>query len=317
MYKKLIIAVLVSFSALSQAQLLLVSGEVAAKDKQIFSVPKANSWQVKIDWMIEEGSDVKAGDTVVIYNSASLRTEVEQFEAQLRQAIAERDKKTLSTDLALREAIVGQEKAQLELSRATLDANLPAENLSKLDYARYQLAKNKAVQTLGEAGDKLSAKRLEVSNETKRQQINVAQAQGDLARKQLMIDAMVQKARQGGTALYVSHPWTGDKIRAGDTVQRNFTVLNIPNTRQLQVVAWLNEVDIAKVKLNQAVALSIDALPKVSLAGTVTNISTQAEQKKHWGNATYFSLNIEFSEPLNIALLPGMSVLASIDIKGL
>lgn len=315
MYKKLLALALVSISVASQAQSLLVSGEIAAKNKQVFSVPKADSWQVKIDWMVEEGSKVAAGDPVVMYNTASLLTDVEQLEAQVRQAKAERDKSRLSNQLSLREAIFAYEKAQLELARATLDADLPASNLSKLDYARYQLAKNKSQQSLEETHDKLKAKRLEVANEAKRQEINVLQAQSDLSRKQSMIDSMIQKATKSGTALYVAHPWSGNKIRAGDTVQRNFTVLEIPNTDNLQVVAWLNEVDIAKVKLNQAVSLTVDALPDVAINGHVITISNQAETKQHWGKAAYFVLEIALDDVKDVAILPGMSVLASINIK--
>lgn len=316
MYKKLAVLALASFSAVSNAQALLVSGEIAAKNKQVFSVPKADSWQVKIDWMIEEGSKVEAGDTVVIYNTSSLLTDVEQLEAQLRQAIAERRKNDLSNQLALREAIFAFEKAELDLSRAQLDANLPESNLSKLDFEKYQLTKNKAAQKLGEMRDKLSAKRLEVTNEAKRQQINVLQAEADLARKQSMINGMMQKATDGGTALYVPHPWNGNKIRAGDTVQRSFTVLEIPNTQKLQVVAWLNEVDIAKVQLNQQVMLSVDALPNTELNGKVIKIGKQAEVKQNWGKAAYFLLEIELAGTKDVPILPGMSVLASIEVKG-
>jgi len=314
MYKKLIVLLaLASYAATSSSETLLVSGEIAAKNKQVFSVPKADSWQVKIDWMIEEGSQVKTGDTVVIYDSSSLLTDVEQLEAQVRQAIAQRDKSQLSNELALREAIFSFEQAQLNLEKARLDAQLPEQNLSKLDYSKYQLAKNKASQQLGEMKNKLSAKRLEVSNEGKRQEINVLQSKADMARKQSMIDGMMQKAQAGGTALYVTHPWNGSKINAGDTVQRNFTVLEIPNTENLQVVAWLNEVDIAKISLNQSVELTVDALPLVNVKGRVVKISKQAEVKKDWGSAAYFSLEIELDNSQNLGILPGMSVLASIE----
>ncbi len=315
MYKRFIVLALASFSTLCNAQALLVSGEIAAKNKQVFSVPKANSWQVKIDWMIEEGSKVAAGDTVVIYDTSSLQSEVEQLEAEVRQSVAERDKSDLSNQLGLREAIFAYEKAQLELSRAELDAGLPESNLSKLDFEKFQLTKNKALQNLGEMQDKLSAKRLEVANESKRQQINVLQAKADLGRKQSMIDGMVQKAREGGTALYVAHPWNGNKIRAGDTVQRNFSVLEIPNTQNLQVVAWLNEVDIAKVSVDQQVMLSVDALPNVEINGVVVKIGKQAEVKQHWGKAAYFALEIELKMAEELPILPGMSVLASIEVK--
>jgi len=314
MYKKIVVLLaLASCSTFGLAETLLVSGEIAAKNKQVFSVPKADSWQVKIDWMVEEGSQVKAGDTVVVYNTASLLTDVEQLEAQVRQAIAQRDKSELSNQLSLREAIFDFEQAQLQLEKAELDAQLPEQNLSKLDYSKYQLARDKGKQQLGEKKNKLNAKRLEVSNEAKRQQINVLQTKADLARKQSMIDGMMQKAQAGGTALYVNHPWNGSKINAGDTVQRNFTVLEIPNTENLQVVAWLNEVDIARIALNQQVGLTIDALPLVNLKGKVVKISNQAEVKKDWGTAAYFSLEIELSNTKELGILPGMSVLASIE----
>ncbi|NRA61244.1 MAG: HlyD family efflux transporter periplasmic adaptor subunit [Psychrobium sp.] len=316
MFKKILTLLALASMSLhvnAQNEKLLISGEIEAKNSQVFSVPRSDNWRVQISWMAKEGSKVKAGDTVVMYDTASLLTDVEQLEAKVRQAIAQQEKNKLSQELAYKESQFQVQSAKLNVKKARVDAAIPRKNISELDHAKHQLALEKGLQVLFDAKNKLGAKKNELSNEEKRHIILVAEAKNDLLRKQTMLRGMMQKAQASGTVMYVDHPWTGSKIRAGDTVQKDFTVLTIPNTDDLHVKAWLNEVDINKVKLHQTVNLRIDALPNTLLQGKVSMISNQAEVRTSWGEAAYFVLGIKIDGEIDSKILPGMSVLAVVE----
>ena len=291
---------------------LLLSGEVAARNSQIFVAPEADSWMVQVAWMVEEGTKVSPGDPVVQYDTANIAANLEQLEAELRRVKSESKRNTLVEDLALREAQHTYEVAQLNLQKAKLDAGIPRELLSQLQYEQYQLALTRAQGDAIEAQKALEVKRQDVTAEKKRNQVEIAGAQNELERVQVMLDNMTQHTQQAGTAMYVDHPWTRQKIREGDSVQRGFSVLEIPSTDDLHVKAWLNEVDIARLQQEQKVKITFDAIPSLSVDGRVERIGNQAEPKQHWGDSGYINVSIRFENEPDQPLLPGMSVMVEV-----
>lgn len=302
---------LVTVSA-NSAESLLISGSVEAKKSQVFSVPAANSWRLQIKWMAEEGTKVKAGETVVMYDTASLSSDVEQREADVRKAEAEAKRSNLKLTLNIKEAEFRLEKAELELEKARLEAAIPEQQLSKVDYETNQLDLKKAENEFVSAKEALKSKRAEVINERKKNSLIIQGAKKELQRSQSMLANMEQKASDGGTVQYVDHPWLGTKIRSGDTIQRGFNVLKIPSTDDLHVRGWLNEIDIARVKTGQPVKLNVDAIPGLSIDGVIEKISNQAESRSDWGESSYFALNISINSSDVSELIPGMSVLVEV-----
>lgn len=295
------------------AEGLRLSGEIAARDSQIFVAPRGDSWQMQIAWMVEEGERVEAGDPVVQYDTSSLATSVEQLESGLRQVQAQSLRSDLAQDMALRQAEHNFEIAQLQLERAQLDAGVPLALLSELQYEEYQLALKKAESAEREAKRALEVAREDLAAEKRRNQVEIAGAKNELQRVQAILDSMTQRADSSGTAMYVDHPWTGQKIRTGDMVRDGFSVLEIPSTDDLHVRAWLNEVDVARVAENQPVKVYFDARPKLELKGVISRIGSQAEPKQYWGESGYIDIDVAIEDAQDQGLLPGMSVLIELE----
>lgn len=305
---------LLSLPALAEP--LLLSGEVAARDSQMFVAPETDEWIVQIAWMVEEGTRVEPGDAVVQYDSASVAANLEQLEEGLRKVKAESRRNDLIQDLELREAQHLYDVAVLNLKKAKLDAGIPSELLSELQYEQYQLALTQAINDEVETRKALAVKKEDVVAEKQRSQVEIAGAKNELRRVQLMLDSMTQYSARSGTAMYVDHPWTRNKIRQGDSVERGFSVLEIPSTDDLHVRAWLNEVDIAQVHEAQQVSIGFDARPTLQVAGVIERIGKQAEPKNHWGDSGYIDVDIRFDNKKSLGLLPGMSVLVEVSPEG-
>ncbi|HEY7884117.1 MAG TPA: HlyD family efflux transporter periplasmic adaptor subunit [Cellvibrionaceae bacterium] len=304
---------LLSVVALSaSAESLFLTGEIAARNSQVFVAPQADNWMVQIDWMVEEGERVEPGEPVVQYATASIVATLEQLEANLRRVEAESRRSDLVQDLALREAQHNHRVASLNLEKARLDAGIPRELSSELQYEQYQLALTRAQNLYTESEKALAIKAQDVIAEKQRSQVEIAGAENELKRIQYMLDNMTQHADRSGTAMYVDHPWTRQKVREGDSVQRGFNVLEIPATDDLHVKAWLNEVDIARLHTGQNVRISFDARPELQLSGVVMRVGNQAEPKEHWGESGYMDVEIDIDGAQEIGLLPGMSVVVEI-----
>ena len=316
MLKKMSLCLLLATASLAAAEpAMLISGSIEAKKSQVFSVPVANSWQMQIKWMAEEGIKVNTGDKVVVYDTASLSSEVEQKEAELRKASSEAKRNRLQLELELKQAKFRDDKAQLELEKAQLEASVPEILLSKLEYAQNQLDLKKAQQEAKEASMALSVKQQDLENGNQKHRLILQGVGNELQRAKKLFANMTQKARAPGTVQYVDHPWTGNKIRAGETVQRGFTVLKIPSTDDLHVQGWLNEVDVARVQQGDEVKILVDAIPDLRLEGQILKISNQAETRENWGESSYFSLAIAITGESDPRLIPGMSVMAQIRSK--
>jgi len=62
-------------------------------------------------------------------------------------------------------------------------------------------------------------------------------------------------------------------VKQGDSVSLGTVAMTLANPSDLQIVVEVNEIDIPKLKLDQAVDITVDALPGVELAGKVASIS--------------------------------------------
>lgn len=96
-------------------------------------------------------------------------------------------------------------------------------------------------------------------------------------------------------------------VKIGDSVSSGTTLAILMAQQQIAELA-LNEIDIAKVKLNQPVTLTFDAVAELTLTGKVTDIASTAFTNQ--GVVTY-GVTITL-DTINELIKPGMTVDASI-----
>ncbi|MGO3849845.1 MAG: HlyD family secretion protein, partial [Pseudoalteromonas prydzensis] len=129
----------------SVAQNLLLSGELKASEQQLFYAPKSDNWRVQVQWMMEEGEIAQQGDVVVVFDSGSIASEIEQDEVSLEAAKEELVRVTTSNEEKQIEAEFNFKRTELLLQRARIDAAIPQANLSTYDYQKNQLELEKAL----------------------------------------------------------------------------------------------------------------------------------------------------------------------------
>ena len=100
---------------------------------------------------------------------------------------------------------------------------------------------------------------------------------------------------------------TGLDVEAGDSVSRDTVIASVITT-DMKVVITLNEVDASKVVDGAKALLSLDALPELEVAGTISKIATIGTVSS---NVVSYEAEIELDQQ-NASLKPGMSVSAEI-----
>ena len=288
-------------------EVFILSGQVKASDNQTFYAPKTDSWRVQLKWMLPEGEIAQEGDLVVVFDSGSIQSQIEQDEVSLVAAQEELHRITSSNEQTLMESSFGQKRTVLLLDKSRIEASISVEHLSEYDYKKNQLEFEKAVVANAKALESL--KQTKVANQVavKKQQLTIEKHQEELKYNRHKLKQMNVYAERSGPVLYGNHPWSGEKIFVGMTAQASWKIAEIPSMSGLFIEAWVHEVDYKNLSLNQTAQLTFDAFPYSQLTAKLTEISNQPEERKEWGNDVYYRTVFEFDKNSELTLLPGMS----------
>ncbi|WP_227006689.1 HlyD family secretion protein [Shewanella donghaensis] len=289
---------------------LLLTGQVASVNLQPFVVPKAGkAWRYQIQWMLPEGALAQAGQVVVIFDKSEIVNQIEQLEASLLRVTAQEQNQSIELSSQLLQAEFDVKKTKLELEKAQLDGEIPIDFIAAKEYAdnQFELLKAKSEltknsQSLAEIQDKRVATLEQLSIDRKRAQLELDQAMQGVEQLELRSDV-------SGPMLYGRDNHSDKKFAVGDSVQIGRQIATIPAMDKLEVIAWVNEVDVDKLKLHSAVNIRLDSQPAFPLSGTIADISRQASKQAAWGSSNWFKISIKFVADPQVKMIPGMSVL--------
>jgi HlyD family secretion protein len=221
---------------------------------------------------------------------------------------------------------------RLNTAEDRLDAMLsdsdPEEvTIKKLQLEAAEKAEAQARKKLDNLVEEIAIKELELESaresvEHARQNVNLAQQNVDLAQKSLF------QARKELEEATIMAPFEGTVanigVKEGDFVSpaayTGTTIVELVNTRNMQLVARVVELDIARVKIGQKVMISVDAVPETTLEGRVTFISPVARKPgtvlfEDEDEEKEYEVKIKFNIPENSPIRDGMSATAEIIIE--
>lgn len=282
---------------------------------------------------VTENQSVKEGDALAQLDVRDYRAQSNQVAAQIAATLAGAD--TVRAQQREQDAAIAQARAQLEaatvqavlareqVSRYTPLAASGAEPREKFEQLQAQAREAQAQVASARAG-LLAAQRRQG---TLGKQIQQADSQANAARAQL------EAARLNLSATTLRASITGRvgdlTVRPGQYVQPGQRLMSVVPTDRIYVTANFKETQLGLIRQGQPVTLEVDALPDLELEGRVESIApgTGAEfsvlpPQNATGNFTKIVQRI----PVRIAitatpeirrlLVPGMSVVATVDTRG-
>jgi len=292
----------------SLAGAVVLTGEVKALDAQVIYTPQSNMSPVTIAYYLPEGSRVKKGDVLLRVDASQAAGQVPEIELQIEQGRARAEKEIAELQVKALDAEVALVDAEAALARAKVDAALPKELVSGLDYDRYQGELDHAVR-------EAALKRRESDNaraavERRR---NDAALEGD--KLQLRRDYYRAQAEQAevhadrdGVLLHgFNNNWLGGRIDEGSATMIGSRAGQVVRGGNVEVVAWALEPDRRGLQAGQRVRLAFDAFPGKGIGGSIAAIAGAPTEKAEWGNGRYFELRISLDEQGGLPLVPGMS----------
>ncbi len=285
-----------------------VSGELEAKNsvnvQGPFGLRNAGIWQVKLDDLVPEGTEVKKGDYVARLDNSELGEKIRSEQLELEESLNKYEQTKIDTAIELRKQRdnlvnlaydVDQKKLELEQSQFEPPATIKQAELEMEKAKRalkqaeneYRLQKDKAISQMAQASAKLK------------------DDQGDLKVLEDLSKQFIINAPENGMVIY-RRDWDGRKVTKGSMIGGwDPTVATLPDLSSMISKTYVNEVDISRIKVGQQVDIGLDAFPEKDLSGKVTKVANIGEQKPN-SDAKVFEVSIEVNES-DTTLRPAMT----------
>jgi RND family efflux transporter MFP subunit len=284
------------------------SGELRAREAVQITAPgnaqQAGAFQMRIQSLVPEGTLVNRGDVVAELDRSTLATRLQDLTLNLQRAEAQLEQAMLDSALTLstaRESIRGFELQLEERRLAREQAVYEAPTVRRQAEIEHQRTERALAQS-----------RLDYGTRTEQAQARMREVGADVARQRNQLSTVQQvmagftiTAPASGMVIYVRE-WNGRKRTAGSQIGAwDPAVATLPDLSQMESVTYINEIDVRRVTVGQAVAVSLDADPARKLTGTVSMVANVGEQRPNT-DAKVFEVRIALADA-DTTLRPGMT----------
>lgn len=311
----------------------------------------AASAGVAILEIVPEGSFVDEGDFLVRLDDAVLQNELtlQTIACNTSQAVVTQAQTTVETaKLALKEYESGTFKQEEEKLESEIFVAEESHRRAQ-EYVRYserlaskgyvtpiqleadRFAVEKAAKELEVARTKLVVlhtftkikmlKQLEAEVKTAEARLSSTQTihsveQARLERIKTQIEKCVITAPKAGQVVYANDQMANGEpvvIEEGRMIRERQVIIRLPNPKQMQVLAKINESRIDLVRPGMTAVVKIDALPDVELRGRVKKVSEYPMQQpgSYMQHIKEYATEIEILNP-PAGLRPGMTAQAAV-----
>jgi HlyD family secretion protein len=284
---------------------LLLDGELrAVSSRTIFS---STSEEVKITYLPPEGNLVKAGDRVVELDNSTILSKVKDIEDKIIGAENDIVKTRSQHEAFLRDMDVVLSQLWLVYEQSKIDVKVPANLVMRRDYQKNQLAFDKGKTEYDNQLAKIEQKKKEQAAELQVKVIEKDKLGVQLNQVKANLASMTLSAPADGMVIYGDHWMERRKIQVGDMVWGGFPLVRLPDLKDMEVLAQVNEVDGPRLSIGQKAEVRLDSYPDIQITGSVKNIAQTAIKASWMAKAKVFLVVIGLDKTVTEIMKPGMS----------
>lgn len=282
----------------------LLTGDIEAVRSVQIATPMLEQPQIR--WLAEDGAAVAEGDPVVEFDSASVLARLEEQRTRLEQAEIQLESKDRELAAETDKRRAGLDKAEVEVKKARVDAAVPEELRSSLEFRKMQTALLERETALGKA--RLDLESFAVGA---RADLGALKSEVEKARRQLktaeegLRSASVKAPRAG--IFIVGRHWQREEDRifqAGDNTWPGFPVASIPDRGAVEVNARLCEVDHGRIDVGMKARVVLDTWPDRGFEGEIVEVGSVADDSRERPG---FPVRVSLARPDPALMRPGLS----------
>lgn len=284
------------------------TGELEAKNSvKIYGPTKLRNFrihQVKIDEIVDEGTEVAKGDWIATLDRSELMNKIQDSQLEVDRELSQFTQTKLDTTLQMRQARdelinleYGIEEKQIALDQSKFEP--PA------TIKQNEINLEKAKRAFSQASENYLIK--QAQNKAKMQEVtaNLRKEQNDLRSLTNLMGDFTITAPEDGMLIY-RKGFDGKPMKEGSTISAwDPVVATLPDLAVMISKTYVNEVDVRKIRAGQIVEVGLDAFPEKQLMGKVIKVANVGEQRPN-SDAKVFQVNIEI-EGRDELLRPSMT----------
>lgn len=256
--------------------------------------------------LIEEGSVVAAGDTLVVFETTMLDPEINEQESRLQEA-------------GSRLALVREGPRSEQLARARIEAAAAERERTRLEPL---LERRVVSQQQYDQAAALAATKQETKRELERgsRSSEVSGAEAAVARERARLEQLRARRDESIVRAPVAGIVETSHLRTGDLVGASQPAVELLEADQTWVRVYVPETKLGLVRLQQAASIRIDTFPDRRYSGRVVEIGARAEytprnvQTLEQRGDQVFAVKVAIDP--NADLRAGMAALVTLDISG-
>ena len=292
------------------------AGELIGLQTVTVSSPRTPRWDaLKVSRVVEEGTIVAAGETIVRFDSSGSTMSLEQNQNSVNRFDQQLSKSEKDTQTDGRVLVLDRQAADLEVG-----------------YAERQVRKDEDIFSRWEIQESVVSAAL--SRYRKEVLEHKGRLKGDLSQADLAIlsierrkaDAEVQTARETLSSLEVTAPVSGvvlykrgwgRELKVGSETWPGQPLLEVASLNRLQGQLRVVESDAAGLGEGRPVRASVSALPGVSLTGRIQKVAKVAETLIEDDPRKYFQVEVLLDVPAELLgrLKPGMRLEGAVEVS--
>jgi len=256
----------------------------------VLSTQNVRVYEIKITDLIEEGSVVDSGQYIATLDHKVVEEVLTTARLELEAAMVIVEDAKLDSNLSLSNYrdLITNSRSDLEERKIVL-AESVYESPSVIKRAEMDVAK--AERKLEQDIKGLAMRQRQVNSQMERRNIDFRLKEKRVNDLLQVYDALIIKAPKPGMVIYARDRF-GIKIQVGSVLTPWSPIIaTLPDMTKMISETYINEIDIAKIKVGQKVKLTIDAFPDKELNGEVISVANIGQPMPK-SDSKVFSVNI-------------------------
>lgn len=288
---------------------VVAEGNLEAAEATPVTAPVDAQGQLKVAWLVPDGSPVKSGDVVVRFDASEMEKSLSDGKS---------DRNSADSRIAGMRADTGGEIRNLERDASFAREELKAAERYKIDdtdvFSRQEIIRSQLDRNL-------ATQRIETSDSVRGIRQDVAKVDLDLLdierRKAGMaidratkgLDALEIRAPHDGILIY-KRDWRGEITRVGDAVWPGEPVGEIPELKTMEARVFVLEADAGGLTAGLRAAVTVEAHPEHAYPAKIKKVDALAKRRVGWIPVQYFGATLELDATDVAVMKPGQRVRA-------
>lgn len=254
------------------------SGQLEAEKSEnivlpnVLSMQNVRVYEIKITDLIEEGSVIDSGQYIATLDHKVVEEILTQARLELEASMTIIEDAKLDSNLSLSNYrdLITNSKSDVEERKIVL-AESVYESPSVIKRAEMDVAK--VERKLEQDIRGLTMRQRQLNSQMERRNIDFRLKEKRVNDLMKVLEALIIKAPKPGMMIYARDRF-GIKIQVGSVLTPWSPIIaTLPDMTRMISETYINEIDIAKIKVGQKVTLSIDAFPDKQLKGEVISVA--------------------------------------------